>query len=332
MRRVSVADIMRETGLSRATVDRALNGRGRVHDRTRMVVEEALRRLMSPGSDPVARPLAADIVLRVGRGMMGQMRAAWTASGVKGSFHDLHLADDSTVLRTVETACKDLSRPLILTVKNSDRMTGLLASARARGKRIIAVISDLVPTARDAFVGLDDRAVGQTAAFLIGRMLGDRPTTVGVVLGSPAFRCHEDREIGFRSGLRANFPKVVISGEAQGEDSAELTRTAVARLLRDHPALGAIYNVGGGNAGLVEALRAAGRASDMLVVGHEVNPVTVPLLRAGAMDFALAGDPRELLSTALALAADPEPARQGAERLLSFGVYTRFNLPGFGSS
>lgn len=332
MRRVSVADIMRETGLSRATVDRALNGRGRVHDRTRMVVEETLRRLMSPGSDPVARPLAADIVLRVGRGMMGQMRAAWTASGVKGSFYDLHLADDSTVLRTVETACKDLSRPLILTVKNSDRMTGLLASARARGKRIIAVISDLVPTARDAFVGLDDRAVGQTAAFLIGRMLGDRPTTVGVVLGSPAFRCHEDREIGFRSGLRANFPKVVISGEAQGEDSAELTRTAVARLLRDHPALGAIYNVGGGNAGLVEALRAAGRASDMLVVGHEVNPVTVPLLRAGAMDFALAGDPRELLSTALALAADPEPARQGAERLLSFGVYTRFNLPGFGSS
>ena len=82
----------------------------------------------------------------------------------------------------------------------------------------------------------------------------------------------------------------------------------------------------------VPALRAAGRASDMLVVGHEVNPVTVPLLRAGAMDFALAGDPRELLSTALALAADPEPARQGAERLLSFGVYTRFNLPGFGSS
>ncbi|MBL9073378.1 LacI family DNA-binding transcriptional regulator [Tabrizicola sp.] len=329
MRRVTIADIMRETGLSRATVDRALNGRGRVHDRTRLVVDETLRKLSSPGADPVPRPVQADIALRIGKGMMGQLRAAWAASGAKGAFHDLHMADDTSVLRTVEGLCKDASRPLVVTIKSSERITALLSAARARGKRVIAVISDLLPSARDAFVGLDDRAVGQTAAFLIGRMLGDRPTTVGVVLGSPAFRCHEDREIGFRTGLRANFPKVVISGEAQGEDSAELTRLAVARLLRDQPALGALYNVGGGNLGLVEALRATGRAQDMLVVGHEVNPVTAPLLRAGEIDFALAGDPRELLSTALALAGGGEPAKQGAERLLDFGVYTRFNLPAF---
>lgn len=329
MRRVTVADIMRETGLSRATVDRALNGRGRVHDRTRLVVEETLRKLMSPGAEATARPIQADIALRVGKGMMGQMRAAWAASGTKGAFHDLHMADDTSVLRVVESLCKDATRPLILTVKSLDRITGILSAARARGKRVVAVISDLAPSARDGFVGLDDRAVGQTAAFLIGRMLGDRPTTVGVVLGSPAFRCHEDREIGFRTGLRANFPKVVISGEAQGEDSAELTRLAVSRLLRDQPALGAIYNVGGGNHGLVEALRAAGRAQDMLVVGHEVNPVTTPLLRAGEIDFSLAGDPRALLSAALALAGKADAAPQEASVLLDFGIYTRFNLPSF---
>ena len=332
MRRVTVADIMRETGLSRATVDRALNGRGRVHDRTRLVVEETLRRLMSPGAETPLRPPVADIALRLGKGMMGQMRAAWSDCGAKGAFHDLHMADEAAVLRCVEALCRDPSRPLIVAVKASDRVTAVLSAARAKGKRIIAMISDQVSPARDAFVGLDDRAAGQTAAFLIGRMLGDRPTTVGVVLGSPAFRNHEDREIGFRSGLRANFPKVVISGEAQGEDSVDLTRNAVARLLRDHPALGAIYNVGGGNAGMVDALRSAGRAADMLVVGHEVNPVTAPLLRAGAMDFAIAGDPAELLSSALALAAGSDPARQGGERHLPFGVYTRFNLPAFAAA
>lgn len=329
MRRVTVADIMRETGLSRATVDRALNGRGRVHDRTRLVVEETLRKLMSPGAEAAQRPVQADIALRLGKGMMAQMRTAWAASGAKGAFHDLHMADEATVLRCVEGLCKDPTRPLIVTVKASDRMTAVLSAARAKGKRVVAMISDLVPPARDAFVGLEDRSVGQTAAFLIGRALGDRPTTVGVVLGSPAFRCHEDREIGFRSGLRAHFPKVVIAGEAQGEDSADLTRNAVARMLRDHPALGAIYNVGGGNVGLVEALRGAGRASDMLVVGHEVNPVTAPLLRAGAMDFALAGDPARLLEAALALSAETDPTLLGAGRHLDFGVYTRFNLPAF---
>lgn len=329
MRRVTVADLMRETGLSRATVDRVLNKRGHVHDRTRAVVDEAFRKLAMPGAPVPAGPLMADVALRVGKGMMAQVHAAWVKSGAVGSFHDLHLADDAAVLRCIEGLCRDLARPLILTAKSTDRLNQLLGAARQKGKRIIAMVSDLAPASRDAFVGLDDRAAGQTAAFLIGRMLGDRPTTVGVVLGSPAFRCHEDREIGFRTGLRANFPKVVISGEVQGEDSTDLTRRAVAELLARHPALGAIYNVGGGNAGLVGALKGAGRLSDMLVVGHEVNPVTMPLLQSGAMDFAISGDPSDMLRTALDLAngvtrpdvADP------AQR--SFGIYTRHNLPVF---
>jgi LacI family transcriptional regulator len=329
MRRVTVADIMRETGLSRATVDRVLNNRGHVHDRTRAVVDEAFRQLSMPGAPVPPGPLVADVALRVGRGMMAQVRAAWTQCGAEGAFHDLHMADDAAVLRCVEGLCKDVSRPLILTAKTSDRLNAVLAGARARGKRIIAMVSDLAPSARDAFVGLDDRAAGQTAAFLIGRMLGDRPTTVGVVLGSPAFRCHEDREIGFRTGLRAHFPKVIISGEAQGEDSADLTRRAVADLLARHPALGAIYNVGGGNAGMIEALRSLGRVTDMLVIGHEVNPVTQPLLQSGAMDFAISGNPSEMLAAALRLAGAMAPSQGSPANLCSFGIYTRFNLPGF---
>lgn len=329
MRRVTVADIMRETGLSRATVDRALNGRDAVHDRTRTVVEETLRRLSSPDSQPPAGPPVADIALRVGRGMMAQVRAAWAASNASGTFHDLHLADEHAVLRCVELLCKDVSRPLIITAKNSDRLVTILANARAKGKQVIAMVSDLAGPARDAFVGLDDRAAGQTAAYLIGRMLGDRPTTVGVVLGSTAFRCHEDREIGFRTGLRTHFPKVVISGEVQGEDSADLTRKAVTKLLQDQPAMGAIYNVGGGNSGMIDALRAAGRISDVLVVGHEVNPVTTPLLRSGAMDFAISGDPSDMLAAALRLANAAKEANPRDLRLRDFGIYTRFNMPGF---
>lgn len=329
MRRVTVADLMRETGLSRATVDRALNNRGHVHPRTMAVVAETFRRLSLPGEDAPAGPPVADIALRVGRGMMAQVRAAWTASGAAGAFHDLHMADDAAVARCVEGLCRDVSRPLILTAKVSDRLTHVLATARAKGKRVIAMVSDLPAAARDAFVGLDDRAAGQTAAFLIGRMLGDRPTMVGVVLGSPAFRCHEDREIGFRTGLRAHFPKVVIAGEAQGEDGAELTRRAVAALLKAHPALGALYNVGGGNAGLAAALREAGRVGDMLVVGHEVNAVTAPLLRSGAMDFAIAGDPADLLREALRRARGGGGADGTGACLRSFGIYTRFNTPAF---
>lgn len=328
MRRVSISEITAETGLSRATVDRVLNGRDRVHPRTKAVVEAALHRLGAPAAQQAAAAVQADIVMRVGKGMLAQLRSAWEVAGARGHFDEMYLASEDAVLQRITTRLADRNRPLIVIAKNDARLTEALAEARGRGKRVIALVSDLAAEARDVFVGIDNRAAGQTAAFLIGRALGDRPTTVGVVLGDLAFRCHEDREIGFRTGLRAHFPKVVLSGEAQGEDSFELTRDAVGRMLQAHPALGAVYNVGGGNGGLAEALRLAGR-QDMLVVGHEVNTVTAPLLRAGDMDFAIAAGPGRMLARALALAAvDPgQPLTQPS--LLDFGVYTRFNLPVF---
>ena len=73
MPRVTIADIMRETGLSRATVDRVLNGRGRVHDRTRVLVEDTLRKLTDPGGHLHSGPPSADIVLWMGSGLLAQM-------------------------------------------------------------------------------------------------------------------------------------------------------------------------------------------------------------------------------------------------------------------
>lgn len=329
MKRVSIADIMRETGLSRATVDRVLNGRGKVHQRTRDAVERAMKLLETTQDTGAAGGAAADIVLRLGRGMTAQVKAAWDRLQPRGTFHDLYQAPEADVIAIVTRLCAEPGRPLIVAAKNTEGLNVILEEARSRGKRVISVISDLAVTARDAFVGMDNRAAGQTAAFLIGRMLGERPTSVGVVLGDLAFRCHEDREIGFRTTLRAHFPKISLSGEALGEDSAELTRAAVMRLLNEQPALGAIYNVGGGNLGLTEAIAEAGKSSDILVVAHEVNGVTVPLLRTGNLDYAIAANPALLIERALELAHEEPLALARDEVLLDFGIYTRFNIPHF---
>lgn len=331
MRRVGIAEIMRESGLSRATVDRVLNGRGQVHPRTREVVEDTLRRLSTPAVPAEAGP-PLDVVLRLGRGLMAQVRAAWNGLSLPGGFHDMYQADEAAMLGLVAELCGDAERPLILTAKNTDRLVALLSEARARGKRVVAMVSDLAPSARDVFVGIDNRAAGQTAAFLLGRALGDRPMAVGVVLADHAFRCHEDREIGFRTALRSHSPKVVLVGEALGEDSVATTRDAVRRLLHDQPAIAALYNVGGGNLGLVEAVSESRRTGDVLVAGHEANLITVPLMLEGRMDFILAQDPSALLTQAVRQAQLPPEARTREDVLLDFAVYTRFNVPAFSRS
>ncbi|WP_298610457.1 substrate-binding domain-containing protein [uncultured Thiothrix sp.] len=330
MHRVTIAQLMQETGLSRATIDRVINKRGKVHPRTLQVVQSSLEKLSQTSQLPTLHSdLNADLVSRVGHGMMMQLLQVWNEIKPNGQFHDMYQATDEQVLKVVEQLCKDLSKPLIITAKNNNRLVNVLKGARAKGKRVITLISDLSWQARDCFVGIDNRAAGLTAAFLIGRMLGHHPTSVGLVLGHLSFHCHEDREIGFRTCLRSKFPKVMLLGEAQGEDSTELTRKAVLEMLKENPSLGAIYNVGGGNTGLAAALKAANRHHDILVVGHEVNAVTSPLLQEGVLDFVIASDPCALLKHALELANEAELNAQREQQLLDFGVYTRFNLPNF---
>ena len=63
-----------------------------------------------------------------------------------------------------------------------------------------------------------------------------------MIVGDYAFRCHEDREIGFRAYLRTAFPEVVLADVARGEDSPQQTRRATLDLFAVHPEI-AVYNV-----------------------------------------------------------------------------------------
>ena len=330
MGRATMADIVRESGLSRATVDRVLNHRPGVHPRTRAAVEQALARL-SQRQEPKPDLPGIDFALRLGAGLFAQVeRLADCLGDRRHVFHELTQQGDVAVLSRVRALCEDISRPLVVTVKETPQVVAELARARRRGKIVIAMISDLPSEARDAYVGIDNRSAGETAAFLIGRALGERPTTVGLVLGDHAYRCHQEREIGFRLGLRTNFPRVALIGEAIGQDNPEITRAAVLRLLQDNPGIGALYNASGGKQGVADAIADAGRSGDILTIAHELNRITVPLLMDGRIDYLLSQDPRDLLREAVRQVDMLRADRLTSEVFVDYGVYTRFNLPSYG--
>jgi len=330
MGRPTIADIVRESGISRATVDRVLNHRQGVHPRTREAVERAMAKL-TLGEKPQADLPEIDFALRLGAGLMAQIKRMSPCLGERRFvIHDLHQLGDAAVSAKVRQLCEDIARPLVVTVKETPQVVAELARARRRGKTIIALISDLPSEARDAFVGIDNRSAGETAAYLVGRALGDRPTTVGLVLGDHAYRCHQEREIGFRLALRTNFPRVALVGEAIGQDSPKVTKEAVFRLLDAHPAIGALYNVSGGNVGLAEAVAEASRTSDILTISHEINFTTVPLLREGKLAYLLSQDPRDLLREAVRQVDVLRSERLESEVFVDFGVYTIFNIPTYG--
>jgi LacI family transcriptional regulator len=173
------------------------------------------------------------------------------------------------------------------------------------GKPVVALVSDLDPTIRKAYVGIDNRAAGRLAAFILGRCLERAAEAkVAVVVGYFSFLCQEDREIGFRSLLRQRFPKIEIVEVIKGDDSREATYEAALRLFKQRRDIDGVYNVAGGNYGLARAMQEAQLGQRPLYITHEVDEVTEPLLRSGVIDFVISQNVETLIRTSKQVLTD----------------------------
>ncbi|NED63290.1 LacI family transcriptional regulator, partial [Streptomyces sp. SID10244] len=99
----------------------------------------------------------------------------------------------------------------------------------------------------------------------------------------------EEREMGFRSAMRAHDPgrRVIEVSDSDGLDATCGTLTA--RALRDFPDIGAVYSIGGGNQGIVAAFAAADRTCEAFI-GHDLGDANRALLRSGHLTAVLHHD------------------------------------------
>ena len=92
--------------------------------------------------------------------------------------------------------------------------------------------------------------------------------------GSLSYRGHEEREIGFRHILVEEFPDLEVIDLTEVRDDTERAYQAARTHLEDHPDIGAIYNIGGGNRGIARALEEKSLGRSVRFVGHELVPHT----------------------------------------------------------
>ena len=78
------------------------------------------------------------------------------------------------------------------------------------GIKLVTIASDVPAAPRSAYVGLDNRVAGRTAALLMGRLLRGLAGNIAIVTGSRSYRGHEEREMGFRAVLSEDFPELTV--------------------------------------------------------------------------------------------------------------------------
>jgi LacI family transcriptional regulator len=237
-------------------------------------------------------------------------------------------ASDEAVVEAIKGWASGLDG-LAVVCKNIPPIIDELKRLRQAGKHVVALVSDLDSSARLAYLGIDNRAAGNVAAYLMGRHLEERTgAQVAVVVGSFSYRCHEDREIGFRSIMRQQFEGIEVLEVIKGKDSDEATYDAVRKLLQIAPNIAGVYNVAGGNRGLAQALAELQRAHRPVYITHELNRVTESLLRTQQIDYLIVQDLDEMVRRATQFMREiPSDDRQSHElEGIPFRLLTPFNL------
>lgn len=239
-----------------------------------------------------------------------QSDAAWTRSVLGAVERSIQKGVGNISIRAVASRSDQKTVELIRTLgpesdafgllgKNTASVKAALLDVRRLGIPVMALVSDLDATIRSTYIGADNRAARQLAAFILGRSLErESDAMVALIQGNLSYRCWEDREIGFRSLRRRRFPQIKIFEIVAETGLPRRTYEAVLSGLGNECAVGGIYNVAGGNEGLAQAIDEIQLAYRPLYITHELDEATEPLLRSGVIDFVITENLKSIVDLA----------------------------------
>ena len=295
----------REAGVSVATVDRVLNDRDGVRARTREIVLKTARQLgyISDSAEQLDDSVAHDIVklhFILPEGSNQFIRRLHDHIETLAKRRE----SISVTITATDTINADLLAQQLREITPDIHGVGFVGidhpnvrqatkSLADRGTKIVTLASDIHNVPRVTYIGIDNRAAGRLAGYLLKRFMP--PNNIGKVAlfaGSLSYRGHEEREMGFRNLLMEETPYLNIVQLREMMDEPEKAYLEASALLDTHPDLSAIYNIGAGNAGIAKALKERSLDQKIVFIGHEIAQDTQELLLDGTIDAIIDQNPR----------------------------------------
>jgi len=342
MRRPTISDLAKASGVSVATVDRVLNGRHPVREETARRVYDAAQAIGYHAVGLLRQRLFEDLPqYRLGFVLQKPAQtfyqsfareietAAQAVTGARIRAHvDFASAATPTAIVDALKAVAARSQAVALVGPDYPAVTAAIEELKDKGIPVFSLLSDFASGVRDAYVGVNNRKVGRTAAWMVAKA-AKRPGKVACFVGSHRFHGHELREIGFRSYFRENAPEFEVVDTLINLETAEITHEATVELLQRHPDLVGFYVCGGGMEGAISAIREEKLAGKLAVVVNELTPDSKAALADDVVTAVIATPLAALCKELLSLmtgALERGQAEMPGQFFLPFDIFVSENL------
>lgn len=291
---VTIQKIADHCGVSRGTVDRVLNKRGKVAPE----VEERVLKIAAQ-LDYIQRPRKKRCNFTIG--VITQLsKASFMQEIKKGLQHakeDLEHRNVTVLIKESTSICEEEQ----LRFMNELEAEGMQALAimpvdsdkiRSRINQLIDVHnlpvitfnSDILGTRRISFIGLDNKQSGIAAAGLMGTYLHGEGKVL-IINGYFTNRTNSLRIDGFIEEMRNTYPKIHLLGVQSSQDQSSIVEAIVLQTFQNHPDLKGIFLASAGHQGVACAIKKSGRKQRPFLIAYDITSQNIDSLKRGDFDF-----------------------------------------------
>ncbi len=302
---MTIKEIARICGVSRGTVDRVVNKRGKVKPET----EEMILRVIAEHGytkNTVAQALTVkkkEPVIGVILCSEGNPFFDDVIEGFKKAEEDLRDYGVTLILKTMcgHSVTQQLAlideldghiSALVLQPINSRRIAARLLSLKEAGVPAVTVNTDIENSCRCCYVGSDYEQGGAVAAGMMALVTGGK-ANLGIIEGVHTLMGHVLRQKGFEDHLKKYCPQIRFVDRAPALDDPEQAYCSAREMLQNHPEIDAMFVVAAGVFDVCRAIIDAGREKDMRVVAYDDVPTTKEMVRRGLIRAVVCQQPFE---------------------------------------
>lgn len=308
VKRPTLTDLAKAAGVSIATVDRVINRRLPVSEDTATRVVAAAESIGYHATSLLKRRMHEMPVRRfgfllqkpdafyrqLGQELVNATRANQLVEGKPLVEFGEEIAPGIVAERIQQMARK--SDALAVVAMDHPQVNETIEAVIAQGKPVFTLLSNITTPACSGHFGADSRRCGRIAGWTISR-LAPKPGKIGILVGSHRYLNQDLSEISFRTFMRESAPDFQLLEPIINLDDERIAYEAVTDMVASNPDLVGIYVSGGGQEGLIRALREH-KPKDLVAVCNELTPATRAALHDGVVDLTL-GTPFAALSRLL---------------------------------
>ncbi|MBS8258601.1 LacI family DNA-binding transcriptional regulator [Roseibium polysiphoniae] len=308
--RPTTKDLAKHAGVSRATVDRVLNGREGVKQKTIIRVNKAIEELGFVRNLSAANlaknknyrfafvlPSSGDLFLREIVRHIQESDRVLVDDMMTIMIERLDENDPHGIASYLSTLNTDTVDGVAIMAPETPQVRDAIARLNERGVQALPFISNQAKSDKGS-VGIDNQAAGATAATLLGRFLNGMSGKVLIVSETMKSRDSLERRLGFDRVLNARFPNLHTLPSLETYGSEERARAIISETLKRQD-IAAVYILSSEARVPLIVLNELGPPHPIVKIAHERTPYTEKALRQGDLDAVIAQDPGHLARSAI---------------------------------